>query len=83
MSRYIGFSYLTDKQALRRIMGGIDTVKLHDGKPADVLEDCRRNLEIFRDCPGYVMMDGHNVAPGTMVENINAMAEAVARYGSF
>ena len=90
VNRYIGFSYLTDKQALRRIMGGkivlmggIDTVKLHDGKREEVLEDCRRNLEIFKDCPGYIMMDGHNVAPGTPVENLNAMAEAAARYGSF
>jgi len=90
VDRYIGFSYLTDKKALNEIMGGkvflmggIDTVKLHDGTPQDVLEDCRRNLEIFKDCRGFVMMDGHNVAPGTPVENLNAMAEAAARFGSF
>jgi uroporphyrinogen-III decarboxylase len=89
VDRYIGFSYLTDKRALKDVMGGkvflmggVDTVKLHDGKPADVEEDCRRNLEIFRDCPGFVLMDGHNIAPGTSVENLNAMAGAAAKYGT-
>ncbi len=90
IDRYIGFSYLTDKKALREIMGGrvflmggIDTVKLHDGKPQDVLEDCRANLEIFKDCKGFVMMDGHNIAPGTPIENLNAMFEAAERFGRF
>jgi hypothetical protein len=88
VDRYIGFSYLTDKKALRDkmgakvfLMGGIDTVKLHDGKPEDVLEDCRQNLEVFRDCPGFVMMDGHNIAPGTPLANINAMTLAAEKYG--
>jgi uroporphyrinogen-III decarboxylase len=90
IDRYIGFSYLTDKKALKEtmggkvfLMGGIDTVKLHDGKPQDVLEDCRANLAIFKDCNGFVMMDGHNVAPGTTVENLNAMTEAAERFGAF
>jgi len=29
------------------------------------------------------MMEGHNVAPGTPVENLNAMAETAARFRSF
>ena len=89
IDRYIGFSYLTDKNALKKIMGGkvflmggIDTVKLHDGTTQEVMEDCRRNLEIFKDCPGYVMMDGHNVAPGTSVENLNAVTDAAILYGT-
>jgi hypothetical protein len=90
VDRYIGFSYLTNKQALKDVMGstvflmgGIDTVKLHDGTPREVTEDCRLNLEIFKDCRSFVMMDGHNVAPGTPVENLNAMTEAAEKYGSF
>jgi hypothetical protein len=43
---------------------------------SDVIEDCRRNLEVFKGCPGYVMMDRHNIAPGTPIENLNAMTEA-------
>lgn len=88
VDRYIGFSYLTDKKALRDcmggqvfLMGGIDTVKLHEGTPEDVLEDCRVNLGIFKDTPGYVMMDGHNIAPGTPLANINALAVAAEKYG--
>jgi uroporphyrinogen-III decarboxylase len=88
VDRYIGFSYLTDKKALRDtmggtvfLMGGVDTVKLHDGTPEDVREDCRLNLAVFKDTPGYVMMDGHNVAPGTPLANINAMAAAAEQYG--
>jgi len=87
---YYGFSYLTNKNLIKEIMGGkviliggIDTVKLHSGKPEDVKEDVRKNLEILKDCPGYIIMDGHNVAPGTPVENLNAMAEAAEEYGRF
>jgi hypothetical protein len=90
VDRYIGFSYLTDKKALKEIMGGkvflmggIDSVKLHDGRPQDVIEDCRANLAIFKDCRGFVMMDGHNVAPGTTVQNLNAMTEAAEKFGAF
>ena len=88
VDRYIGFSYLTDKRALKQVMGGsvflmggIDTVKLHEGSPENVMEDCRANLEIFKDCRGFVMMDGHNIAPGTPLANINAMSEAAKKHG--
>lgn len=47
------------------------------------MEDCRRNLEIFKDCRGFVLMDGHNIAPGTSVENLNAITDAAVRYGTF
>jgi len=87
---YFGFSYLTDKQLIRELMGGkailiggIDPVKLLHGTPADVREDVRKTLEVFKFCPGYIIMDGHNVAPGTPVENLNAVTEAAEQYGSF
>ena len=90
IDRYIGFSYLTDKNLIKEIMGGkisliggIDTIKLHDGKPEDVKEDVRKNLEILKDCPGYIIMDGHNIAPGTPIENLNAVTEAAEQYGTF
>ena len=87
---YYGFSYLTNKNLIKEkmggkviLIGGIDTLKLHSGKPEDVREDVRRNLEVFKDCPGYIIMDGHNVAPGTPVENLNAVTEAAIEWGSF
>ena len=90
IDRYLGFSYQTDKEKLRDIMGGriqllggIDTAKLYEGTPEDVRRDCKKNLRIFQECSGYVMMDGHNIAPGTPVENINAMMEAAEEYGTY
>lgn len=87
---YYGFSYLTNKNLLKEIMGGkvlliggIDTVKLHGGKPEDVREDVRKTLEVFKNCPGYIIMDGHNVAPGTPVENLNAITDAAEEFGRF
>ena len=90
IDRYMGFSYLTDKKLIKEIMGGkivllggIDTVKLHDGRPEDVIEDVRKTLEILKDTPGYIIMDGHNIAPGTPLENINAVTEAAEKFGRF
>lgn len=88
--RYIGFSYLTDKEKIREIMGGritliggVDTAKLHDATPDAVQEDVEKNLHILKGVPGFVLMDGHNVAPGTPVENLNAVTEAARKAGSF
>ena len=90
IDRYMGFSYLTDKNLIKEIMGGkvillggIDTAKLHDSQPEDVIEDVRKTLEILKDTPGYIIMDGHNIAPGTPLENINAVTEAAEKFGRF
>jgi uroporphyrinogen-III decarboxylase len=88
IDRYVGFSYLTDKNKVREIMGGkiaviggIDTANLHDGTPAGVRDDVRKALGVLRGVPGYAIMDGHNVAPGTSAENLSAMAAAAREYG--
>jgi uroporphyrinogen-III decarboxylase len=89
IDRYIGFSYLTDKAKLREVMGGkvtliggIDTANLHDGTPETVREDVQRALEVLKEVPGFVLMDGHNVAPGTPVQNLNAVTEGARAFGS-
>jgi uroporphyrinogen-III decarboxylase len=90
IDRYIGFSYLTDKNRIKEIMGGkiaiiggIDTANLHDGSPESVREDVRRTLGVLKDVPGYVIMDGHNVAPGTPAANLSAVTAAAREFGSF
>jgi uroporphyrinogen-III decarboxylase len=90
IDRYIGFSYLTDRIKLKEkmggkisLIGGIDTANLHDGTPQKVEEDVRNVLDTLKNVPGFVLMDGHNVAPGTPVENLNAVTEAARKYGSF
>jgi uroporphyrinogen decarboxylase len=90
IDRYIGFSYLIDKNLIKKIMGGkivlmggIDTIKLHEGKSEEVIEDVRYAIEVLKDTPGYIIMDGHNIAPGTPLENLNAVTEAAEKFGKF
>ena len=90
IDRYLGFSYLTGKRKIAEVMGGkvslmggVDTANLRQGTPESVREDVRKALEILKKVPGYVMMDGHNVAPGTPVENLNAVTEAAREFGSW
>ena len=90
IDRYMGFSYLTDKRKIAEamggkvsIIGGVDSANLRQGTPESVREDVRKALEILKKVPGYVLMDGHNVAPGTPVENLNAVTEAAREFGSF
>ena len=90
IDRYIGFSYQMDKENIKEIMGGkvsliggVDTTNLHDGTPDTVRVDVRDILEVLKDVRGYVLMDGHNVAPGTPVENLNAVTEAAREFGNF
>jgi len=90
IDRYIGISYLTDKRKLAEIMGGkvsliggVDTANLRQGSPKSVIEDVRRALDFLKKIPGFVLMDGHNVAPGTPVENLNAVTAAARKFGSF
>lgn len=87
---YFGFSYLTNKHLIKELMGGkvlliggVDPVKLLRGTPEDVEEDVREALRVLKGCPGYIIMDGHNVAPGTPLENLNAVTRAVEKYGGF
>jgi len=90
IDRYIGFSYVMDKETIKEVMGGrviliggIDTTNLHDGTPETVRQDVRKALAVLKDVPGYIIMDGHNVAPGTPVENLNAVTAAARDFGSF
>jgi uroporphyrinogen decarboxylase len=90
IDRYYGFSYLTDKNLIKKFLGdriccigGINTITLHDGTVEDVKEDVRQSLQILKDCKGYIIMDGHNVPPGTPIENLNAVTEAAEIYGRF
>jgi len=90
IDRYVGVSYLTDKRKLAEVMGGkvtliggVDTADLRQGTPESVGDDVRKALEILKKAPGFVLMDGHNVAPGTPVDNLNAVTAAARRFGSF
>jgi uroporphyrinogen-III decarboxylase len=90
IDRYIGFSYLTDKLKIEEILGGevtiiggVDTANLHDGTAETVKEDVLKTLKVLKAVPGFVLMDGHNVAPGTPVENLSAVTQTAREFGSF
>jgi uroporphyrinogen-III decarboxylase len=87
---YWGFSYLTDKQLIKRHMagktvlsGGISPVTIHEGTPEEVKMETREAIEVFAPSRGYIIMDGNNIAPESPIENINAMYEAAEEYGRY
>ena len=58
--------------------GGIDNqFTLPFGTPAEVRQQVRENLSIFRDCRGYVVCPCHNIQANTPTANIVAIYEAV------
>jgi hypothetical protein len=90
IDRYYGFSYLTDRSSIKekmggriKLFGGIDTTLLLNGSPEEVTKYTENTLKILKNVPGYIIMDGHNIAPGTPTENINAMTSASKQFGSF
>lgn len=92
IDRYYGFSYRTDKRKLAEVMagrivliGGVSTPVLHKGTPEEVIEDSRIAIETIAPAAsgGFILMDGHNVAPGTPPENLSAMTDAAERYGRY
>jgi hypothetical protein len=61
--------------------GGVDTQKtLPFGKPQQVRDEVKRNIEIFSQGGGYVYNTVHNIQANTPVENIIAMIETINEY---
>ncbi|MFH1022205.1 MAG: uroporphyrinogen decarboxylase family protein [Planctomycetota bacterium] len=61
--------------------GGVDNQKtLPFGTPADVREEVRRNLSIFRG-RRYILAPCHNIQPVTPTENILALYAAAGEFG--
>lgn len=62
--------------------GGIDTQGvLVRGTTAQIKDDVRRHIEAMAPGGGFVFAAVHDIQPGTPVENIMAMFEAVEEYG--
>ncbi len=63
--------------------GGCDTQRvLAQGTPAEVRDDVRRRLDTFMPGGGFVWAPIHNIMADVPPENVLAMAEALAEYGS-
>lgn len=64
--------------------GGVDTQRtLPFGTPEEVRAEVRERIRAFAPGGGYVFNPIHNVQPGTPIENLLAMFEALREYGGY
>ncbi|MCC7354723.1 MAG: hypothetical protein IT330_13330 [Anaerolineae bacterium] len=60
--------------------GGPDPILLWKGSPEEIRKDCFRYLNILAPHGGYVLQDGHGLAPGTSLENLHTLVQAAREY---
>jgi uroporphyrinogen-III decarboxylase len=65
------------------LLGNVSPLLIAEGTPAEIKEATRRVIEKLAPYKGLIIQDGNNIAPGTPVENINAMMEAALEYGRY
>jgi uroporphyrinogen-III decarboxylase len=85
---FSGFGWQIDKDKLAHVMGGrvvltgnVSPINILSGTPASVKEEALQALEVFAPCRGYILADGASIAPGSPLENVNAIQEAAVEYG--
>jgi uroporphyrinogen-III decarboxylase len=85
-----GFGWEVDLDLIGRIMGGkvvllgnVSPLTLAHGTPAQVKAETRRVIEKLAPYHGLIIQDGNNVAPGSPLENINAMLAAAEEFGRY
>ena len=90
INEYQGFGWEVDLDRIADIMGGkvvllgnVSPLIISDGTPDDVKQATRLVIEKLAPCKGIIIQDGNNIAPGSAVENINAMMEAAEEFGRY
>ena len=64
--------------------GGMDSQRvLPFVSPEKIMDEVRKNLEVFKPGGGYVFNNVHNIQPGVPPENIVAMYEAAYEFGFY
>jgi len=88
INEYQGFGWEVDLDRIGEVMGGrivldgnVSPLVIRYGTPDEVKAATRRVLEKLGRYRGLIIQDGNNIAPGSPVANINAMAEAAIEYG--
>lgn len=90
INEYQGFGWEVDLDLIGQVMGGrvvldgnVSPLVIANGTPEQVKAETVRVLEKLAPYRGLIIQDGNNIAPGSPVENINAMMEAAQEYGKF
>lgn len=63
------------------IIGYIPTSLLVKGTPSEVMDECRRQIDVLAKGGGYIMAPGCEYPPNIPLTNAFAMMEAARRYG--
>lgn len=82
-----GFGFSVDPKLLAKwmggkvvLVGGVHPHLLLQGPVEAIKSECFRYLEIFAPCGGYVLADGHDVAPGTPIQHLVTVVEAAEEF---
>ncbi len=82
-----GFGAVTSPELLAKwlggkayMTGGPDPILLWKGSQEKIRKECFRYLSILAPYGGYVLQDGHGLAPGTPLENLHALVQAAREY---
>jgi uroporphyrinogen-III decarboxylase len=62
------------------LLGNVSPVLIARGTPQQVKEATRKVIEKLAPYGGLIVQDGNNIAPGSPVENINAMMQAATEF---
>jgi len=88
INEYQGFGWAVNLDKVKQIMGGkvvllgnVNPLLIAHGTPEQVREATRQVIERLAPCGGLIIQDGNNIAPGSPVENINAMMQAAEAHG--
>jgi uroporphyrinogen-III decarboxylase len=89
INEYQGFGWQVDLDKIARSMGGkvvlvgnVSPLTIQFGTPDQVKAATRKVIEKLSPYGGLIVQDGNNIAPGSPLENINAMLDAAVEYGS-
>ncbi len=90
IDEFNAFGFQTDLDLVAEHMGGkvflignVNPMLIASGTPEQVRSETRRVIEKLAHYRGLMIMDGANIAPGSPVENINAMMQAAEEFGRY
>jgi len=88
INEYQGFGWQVDLDKIAQVMGGkvvlvgnVSPLTIQFGTPDQVKAETRKVIEKLATYRGLIVQDGNNIAPGSPLENINAMHAAAVEYG--